>query len=189
MRQRQEHKDFIGKKFGKLEVVQRTDQSKWNSVLWKCKCECGNETLASTAHLRNGDKQSCGCLQQEQRKKAKTFAGIYHKGKIKASRGQKKIVQIKNSLKNSKRPITWDISPEEEPTVVAWLENHSCVYCGARDKHMGLDRVDSKVKSYCIGNIVPSCTACNVAKHEMSVEEFLTWIKRVYEFNNLNESH
>lgn len=32
-------------------------------------------------------------------------------------------------------------------------------------------------------NRLPSCKKCNVAKNNHSVEEFLSWIKQVYEKN------
>ena len=45
--------------------------------------------------------------------------------------------------------------------------------------HNGIDRVDSS-KGYTIDNVVPCCSACNYAKHEMSVSEFKEYITRVY---------
>jgi hypothetical protein len=41
--------------------------------IWKCRCDCGNETTAATGDLTSGRKQSCGCLQQENR----TLHGMY----------------------------------------------------------------------------------------------------------------
>ena len=33
------------------------------SVLWQCKCECGNNNFITTSHhLTSGNTQSCGCL-------------------------------------------------------------------------------------------------------------------------------
>ena len=28
---------------------------------WRCRCDCGKETVVMTAHLRNGQTTSCGC--------------------------------------------------------------------------------------------------------------------------------
>ena len=54
-------KDLIGKKFGKLTVIGYTDENRHGSALWKCQCECGNITYATTEGLRVGDNTSCGC--------------------------------------------------------------------------------------------------------------------------------
>lgn len=55
-------KNLIGQKFGKLEVVEEMPQrSPYGDVLWKCKCDCGNTTVASTSSLTKLHKHSCGC--------------------------------------------------------------------------------------------------------------------------------
>lgn len=58
--------DLTGRRFGKLVVIERCiDMPKKNStVYWKCLCDCGNETIATSAHLRKGTKQSCGCMRR-----------------------------------------------------------------------------------------------------------------------------
>ncbi len=55
--------NLIGEKFGRLTVVERTDRRP--RAWWKCVCECGQETEASSEILHKGDKRSCGCLQVE----------------------------------------------------------------------------------------------------------------------------
>ena len=47
--------DLVGKRFGKLVVVGRTD------CAWKCICDCGKETEVATSHLTSGKTKSCGC--------------------------------------------------------------------------------------------------------------------------------
>ena len=53
--------DLINKKFGGLLVVNRQGSNKRGDPLWKCKCDCGNETIVYGASLRNGTAVSCGC--------------------------------------------------------------------------------------------------------------------------------
>lgn len=61
--------DMTGQKFGRLTVVCRTkDHIQPNgvsSVMWLCKCDCGNEIITSGMSLRKGRTQSCGCLHKE----------------------------------------------------------------------------------------------------------------------------
>lgn len=52
--------DLTGKRFGRLEVLERIG-TKNNSPYWKCKCDCGNYTNASSANLKSGNVISCGC--------------------------------------------------------------------------------------------------------------------------------
>lgn len=55
------HKDIIGKRYGKLVVLEATQERKHGGVVWKCQCDCGNITYATTEGLRIGDNVSCGC--------------------------------------------------------------------------------------------------------------------------------
>ena len=56
---------LIGKKFGKLIVIQELHEKQNGYRLWKCKCDCGNFTIANTNILNKGHKISCGCLQSK----------------------------------------------------------------------------------------------------------------------------
>ncbi len=56
--------NLINQRFGKLVVIAKS-KSKYNKTHWLCKCDCGNETIASTSGLKSGHTQSCGCFQDE----------------------------------------------------------------------------------------------------------------------------
>ena len=53
-------KDLTGQRFGKLTVVEQTDQRQDRYVLWRCRCDCGGEVLASTKRLMRGTVKDCG---------------------------------------------------------------------------------------------------------------------------------
>lgn len=59
--------DLMGQTFGRLTVIQQTDQRQGSSIIWQCKCECGNICYKSSKDLRSGHCKSCGCLQRESR--------------------------------------------------------------------------------------------------------------------------
>lgn len=56
--------NLIGKKFGRLTVIEYAE-TRNNSAIWKCKCECGNIKNVSRGHLVTGDTKSCGCYNSE----------------------------------------------------------------------------------------------------------------------------
>lgn len=70
------YEDLTGRKFGRLTVIEYKGQKKDHIVLWLCKCECGNERIIPTSHLKNGHTISCGCFQKEKAKQAKTTHGL-----------------------------------------------------------------------------------------------------------------
>lgn len=53
--------DLTGKKFGKLSVIRRVENSKWNETRWLCKCDCGKETVVTYGKLAYNHTTSCGC--------------------------------------------------------------------------------------------------------------------------------
>ena len=55
-------RDLIGKRFGKLTVLEYIKVDGGNSK-WKCQCDCGNITYKTTGHL-NAGSISCGCMQK-----------------------------------------------------------------------------------------------------------------------------
>lgn len=61
--------DLIGKRFGRLVVLERLPvelTKSGNKVRkWKCVCDCGNVINAVHSNLTKGATQSCGCLQKE----------------------------------------------------------------------------------------------------------------------------
>lgn len=56
--------DLTGKKFGKLTVIERTENI-GNRVAWLCKCDCGNEKVVRGDDLKTGNTKSCGCYRDE----------------------------------------------------------------------------------------------------------------------------
>ena len=71
--------DLTGERFGKLLVVEKAKSYKSPSgkyvTMWKCKCECGNETIVATQKLRKGHTTSCGCAKRENRGRGVDLVG------------------------------------------------------------------------------------------------------------------
>lgn len=52
--------DLAGNKYNGLTVIERVP-NKGKSIMWLCKCECGNKTIVKGSHLKDGHTSSCGC--------------------------------------------------------------------------------------------------------------------------------
>ena len=57
-------KDLSGERFGRLTAIERAG-SKNGYVLWRTRCDCGNESETPSRLLISGKTQSCGCLRSE----------------------------------------------------------------------------------------------------------------------------
>lgn len=52
--------DLTGQRFGKLTVLSPAENI-GSMTAWRCRCDCGKETVVTTGHLRSGQTTSCGC--------------------------------------------------------------------------------------------------------------------------------
>lgn len=68
--------DLTGQRFGRLLVLYECGRSKDGHVLWKCRCDCGNECVVSSDALRKQLTQSCGCLNRDRVRECKTIHGL-----------------------------------------------------------------------------------------------------------------
>jgi len=67
---------LVGKKYGRLTVMEFSHKDKWYHRHWKCRCECGNVTTVLEKFLLKGETRSCGCLMEEARKTNRRTHGL-----------------------------------------------------------------------------------------------------------------
>lgn len=170
-------KNIAGERFGKLVVIEYTGKIESQSSVWKCICDCGNETFAQAHQLKRGFKKSCGCLKNKLSFGESSFNAILRRYKHQAQ----------------KRSIDFFLEKEEFREIT----QQNCYYCGiepsqkySRDNaygefvYNGIDRIDS-FKPYSKENCVPCCWLCNVMKHNLSQNEFYSHIKLILERKEL----
>jgi hypothetical protein len=72
----------IGEKYSRLTIIEKVENyvspSGKTESRFKCKCDCGNEKIAISGHLKSGRTQSCGCLNNEERGKRFTKYSTKH---------------------------------------------------------------------------------------------------------------
>lgn len=155
----------INDRFKHLVIIKQLTEKRW-----LCKCDCGK-----TIELCNSvwkKRHSCGCLRpQNLSNKEQALNILWSRYKIKAK----------------KRDIEFDLSKSEFESFVF----SSCTYCGqlpstpvnSRNKELarynGIDRIDSN-KPYTVDNCKTCCWICNRAKGNLSVEQYLKWLKQAY---------
>lgn len=170
--------DETDNRFGRWLVVGRAARRGGEpAALWRCRCDCGNESIVRGWMLRKGASQSCGCLHRE-RTSARASLPTGVAGLNRA------IANIQSNAR--RRGYEWELSRVETEALVAG----NCYYCGgtpnqrsrARNgdyRYNGIDRVDNAT-GYVSSNVVACCFTCNSAKASMSKAEFLQWVERVY---------
>jgi hypothetical protein len=62
--------DLVGKRFGKLLVVEHVSKNGGGAALWRCSCACGAVCVKPTPALKSGRTKSCGCAKRLSTKRA-----------------------------------------------------------------------------------------------------------------------
>lgn len=57
-----EYENLVGRRFGRLVVVEELEKSELSQARYKCKCDCGNEIEVYGANLLYNQTNSCGCI-------------------------------------------------------------------------------------------------------------------------------
>lgn len=177
-----------GDRFGMLTViskdVERTQKQK--KQYYFCQCDCGSPIKSILKHSLVDKRKSiysCGCH-------TKYTMGYIDNREIALA----KLLYGKLKQRHIKK------LGDTEETLVDFYDftkiiKMPCVYCGTKEssfitdrrdsetifKYNGLDRIDSSL-GYRKNNIVSSCSRCNIAKGEMSTEEFKAHIERIHAY-------
>ena len=114
-------KDISGNRYGKLIAIEPTAERRYASVVWKCRCDCGNEVLASQKDLENGRKISCGCSDRQRGRAANDLTGKRF-GKLTALR--------KTNERTAKGSVIWECQCDCGNTVKA--SSDSLIYGNQR---------------------------------------------------------
>lgn len=98
-------KNLVGCKFGRLLVtaLSKVRQNHYprrvqRIYLYRCKCDCGNTCDVMSAHLKNGNTTSCGCVQRQKASLANKRHGHSINGRTLAYRSW---LSMRNCRKNN----------------------------------------------------------------------------------------
>ena len=169
-----------GDKFTRLTVKKFSHKDERFRNWWICECDCGEKRVLHTGHLRSGNTKSCGCLATDLRKARRL------------SKNHSEVTAIILGYKNHavKRGFKWFLSRSFVESII----KKSCYYCGLPPnnikktknsigdglRYSGIDRVDP-LKDYTVENTFPCCKRCNIAKNNMTLDEFYSWATRLGE--------
>jgi len=177
-------KDIKGKKFNKLTVVEFSHLNKTRHAMWKCKCDCGNETIAQSRLLINGTKKSCGCILNKTGKESLTWKGSGDLSRSYFSK-TKREAESRNLEFNVTIDFLWEMFLKQ---------NKKCSLSGEEicfrskvktsDGTASLDRIDSS-KGYTEDNVHWVHKNVNIMKWDLPVNRFLELVKKIYINKNL----
>lgn len=176
-------KVIVGSSYGRLLVVSRLPNNKHGGAMYECQCECGTTFNTYGAGLSSRLKTQCGKCG------AKPHLDRLHEARrLDPGKAAKHATFLQTKRSAVIRSIGWQITESEFHEIA----QKPCHYCGTVQsnckkgkyglygeyRYNGIDRMNSN-RGYVAGNMVPCCWQCNRAKCNNSVEEFLSWARRL----------
>jgi hypothetical protein len=167
--------DLTNKQFGRLTVLRKLPLRSWGSIVWECQCRCGKTVSVNGASLRKKVTHSCGCLMREQ-------------CSILNSRPDAARNKVWGSYISRARTLRLHFSLSKRRFTKLILGD--CHYCGQSPSrrsvsfsghsilYNGIDRINPKF-GYTRYNSVSCCTTCNMMKKAMTLEAFISHMKRI----------
>lgn len=70
--------DDIGKRYGFLTVLEDTGKRYHYSIIYRCRCDCGNEIEVNSNKLHTGHVKSCGCKNEENKNNSSGVRGVHY---------------------------------------------------------------------------------------------------------------
>lgn len=177
-----------GDRFGMLTVISKDEETTKlkKKQYYFCQCDCGSpikSILKASLVSKRKPTYSCGCH-------TKYTAGFIDNREVVLA----KLLYGKMKARHVQK------LEDTEDTIISFEEFHEmiklpCVYCGDSNSsfvtdrrdgkttlwYNGLDRLDSNI-GYRKENVVPSCARCNIAKGELTPEQFKRHLQRIHDF-------
>lgn len=175
--------DMTGERFGKWTVINMTKiyRATKNRTACVVRCDCGVEEVREPDRLRNGRTTAC-------RSCSLTGKSSQPLPQIRKPPGYAAITNRMGQYRRSaeKKGLEYELSRELFEELIL----SDCSYCGDKPTTRlksswdevyvnGIDRIDSSL-GYVDGNVVTACWVCNSAKKNMSQQDFIAWVRRVY---------
>lgn len=129
--------DLTGKRFGKLEVLERSENRKRGLCLWICQCDCGNVCEKPTGELNAGTATSCGCS--------------WRQPAVRAGERYGRLTAVRPTEKRSAKSVVWECLCDCGTTVdvrSTMLTSGHTTSCGCAKRELDEEKDFRKILTY-----------------------------------------
>lgn len=167
-------KDFVGQNVGTISILEQEREA-----VYKCQCvRCGKQTLINECDLQR--RKTCKCNYRYISREDAFWNAAY----------QDNILGPNRRIWNQQTDIT--------PSMYEYIASLNCFYCQKTPQCYKTDRISKEVfrfstldkldphSHYHWDNVAPACRECNFGKNNQTIDSFLTFIKRLVEYQTKN---
>lgn len=148
--------DLQRKVFGRLTVIDKIDKrNDKGSVIWKCKCECGNTAEVPTSQLTANKTTSCGCIREN-------MTGENHPSYNPL---------LTEEDRRRKRYLLGDSSTRNLRLLIFERDSFTCQHCRKVGGDLNAHHLNSwnthKDQRFDLNNLVTLCIECHSSFHKV----------------------
>ena len=155
-------KDITGFRYKRLVAIQPTNIRKNGSVVWECKCDCGNIVQVKGSDLTCHRKGSCGCLEKENQQ---TVGQRINNSKDITNQTFGRLTALYPTEKRSGSSVVWHCKCEcgNETDVSAGALGKTIFSCGCLRKELASKKAKENFTINIIGNKYGKLTVIDYA--------------------------
>lgn len=175
-------KDESDNRYGKLIVLSRATNDKFNNAKWNCKCDCGKKKQINGASLRLGRTKSCGCIGGGVKRSGNTALLRYYNSYVFGAKHRNIIFEldIRDFIDITSSPCFFC---DELPNNKHYAYHRTRYSKGKQSDEAyagnGIDRLNN-TKGYIRTNVVACCSICNKMKSDLPIKIFKNKINQIY---------
>lgn len=145
---------YAGDSFQRLTVIEESTKRVNGEYVWRCRCACGTDTLATSGELVRGHKRSCGCLQRDEVRRIGlsrvTHGRGRHKAGVKRDRTYISWAAMMGRCHNPNDPSFNDYGARGISVTKPWRDDFSSFLNDMGDRPLGtsIDRIDGRFGYY-----------------------------------------
>lgn len=158
--------------FGYLTLLKPIGKLRNGTITWKCKCQCGKETIVPSSRIKAGGVKSCGCL-------LKTKGQVRWNWKGYCGISGARFGEIK--WRANKKGFDFDLTPKFLWQLYIEKQSKKCAITGEEidlDRDGSLDRIDSS-KGYLKNNVWWVKKDINKMKLDFTLHRFIELCEKV----------
>ena len=145
--------DLTGKRVGRLTAIEPTEKRSDRSVVWKCRCDCGNIKEVAANEFQKGVVKSCGCLREEKRKlNGKEVSEAYGEYSIAGTNVLRLTGKIPSNNKSGVKGVCWNKRRKKWVAQIVF-KGHS-YFLGAHEKKENAINARKQAEKEIFGNFL-----------------------------------
>ena len=175
-----QRKDLVNLKFGRLTVIKDTNNRKNGRIVWLCKCDCGNYCEVQSSKLIKGYTKSCGCLKIEKSIINITDFNRKRNVFVKADHTEEETIKHLKTIKFHQNDCKWNNLSKQI------RKNTRICYVCKSGENLHVHHINGywefPEQRYNENNLVVLCNKCHNkfhGKYKATKENWIKWLKEI----------